>query len=75
MTLQALASNEGYLQVVWDTVDSTGPYQERERDTNRYFGSIYTIMVLFIISLLFLNLFVGVVIETFNRQKQLASNN
>ena len=32
-------------------------------------------VVLFVIALLFLNLFVGVVTETFNRQKQLSSLN
>lgn len=67
LTLQTLASNEGWIQVLWDTVDAVGPFQEKQRDANRYFASVYTIVVLFIISLLFLNLFIGVVIETFNR--------
>ena len=34
-----------------------------------------TLSVIFVICLLFLNLFVGVVVETFNTQKELLTNN
>ena len=35
----------------------------------------FTLIVIFVICLLFLNLFVGVVIETFNTQKEVLTNN
>ena len=66
-TLSSIASTEGWVRVLWDVVDSKGVDEVPERDYRRYVGSILIIVILFVISLLFLNLFIGVVIETFNR--------
>ena len=63
----SLASDEGWLGVLANAADATEVDMVKIKGANRYYGSIFMIVVLFIISLLFLNLFIGVVIETFNR--------
>ena len=68
-------TTEGWIQVLWDTVDSNEVNYMPVEDNRQIFGTLYTLVMLFIISLLFLNLFIGVVIETFNRQKSLNSYN
>ena len=67
VTLTSLQGNEGWINVLYNAIDATEYDQVNRRDENKYFGAIYTIVILFMISLLFLNLFIGVVIETFNR--------
>ena len=68
-------TTEGWVQVLWDTVDSNKIDYMPVEGNRPIFGTLYTMAMLFIISLLFLNLFIGVVIETFNRQKSLSSYN
>ena len=75
MTLSSIMTTEGWIQVLWDTVDSNEVNYMPVEDNRQIFGTLYTLVMLFIISLLFLNLFIGVVIETFNRQKSLNSYN
>ena len=67
VTLTSLSSNEGWSQVLFSAIDVSEIDRVNIREEQKYFGSIFTVVVLFIISLLFLNLFIGVVIETFNR--------
>ena len=67
VTLSSLSANEGWIGVLENAIDSTEVDRVSKYEENKYFGAIYTVIILFIISLLFLNLFIGVVIETFNR--------
>ena len=74
-TITSIASREGWTKVLWNTIDSKA-VDEVPVLNNRFFtGSLYTMAIMFIITLLFLNLFIGVVIETFNMQKALSSYN
>ena len=47
-------------------IDSTAIDEVPALNHNRYFGQIYMMILLFVITLLFMNLFIGVVMETFN---------
>lgn len=59
---------------MWYAVDGVG--QEMQPSRNYAKGNILLFIVLImILSLLFLNLFVGVVIETFNKEKEALSLN
>ena len=66
-TLSTTASTEGWTQVLWNSIDSTQIDQVPVKDSNLILGVITTFVNFFITSLLFLNLFVGVVVDTFNR--------
>ena len=68
-------TTEGWVQVLWDTVDSNQIDYSPVKDNKLVLGTLYILAMFFIISLLFLNLFIGVVVETFNRQKNLNSFN
>ena len=59
---------------MWGSVDAVGPYMQPKENYN-VFMVVYTMILIIIICMLFMELFVGVVIETFNRQKDLLSNN
>ena len=61
--------------MLWDMIDAKAVDEVPELDHNRYFGQIYMMILLFVITLLFMNLFIGVVMETFNHQKTLMSFN
>lgn len=64
--MSSIASREGWIQVLWYSVDSKAIDEVPVLNNRLYFGSIYTMILLFIITLLFMNLFIGVVMETFN---------
>ena len=66
-TLMTISSTEGWTQVLWSTTDAVDIDAEPVRDSRKYFGPVFQIVILFIISILFLNLFIGVVTDTFNR--------
>lgn len=71
----SISTSEMWTAVLWQTTDAVGVDQEPQKDYQKYYGSVLTMFLLFVISLLFLNLGFGVVTETFNRQKQLSSLN
>ena len=74
-TLASINSREGWVSVLWSIVDSKGVDEEPVRDNRIIEGKLYTFAVMFFIALILVNLFVGVVVETFNRQKTLSSYN
>lgn len=74
LALLTIQSTEGWIDVMFDSIDSVGPYQSPVENNNVYMA-IYTMLLVIIICMLFLDLFVGVVIETFNREKELLSFN
>ena len=53
--------------MLWSTTDAVDIDAEPVRDFRKYFGPVFQIVIVFIISILFLNLFIGVVTDTFNR--------
>jgi len=59
---------------MWSSVDAVG-IQMQPIESYNDFMIIYMMIIVIIICLLFLNLFVGVVIETFNREKERLSYN
>ena len=60
---------------MWQSVDATEIDYSPIENNNMYIFVPMTLIVIFVICLIFLNLFVGVVIETFNTQQELLTNN
>ena len=60
--------------MMWSSVDAT-EIDMAPKENNSPFFIFFTLIVIFVICLLSLNLFVGVVIETFNIQKQRLTHN
>ena len=69
LTLMTIQTTEGWIGVMWNSVDAVGPYMQPKIGYNN-FMIIYMMLIVIIICMLFLNLFVGVVIETYNREKE-----
>jgi len=68
LTLTAIQTTEGWVGVMWNSVDAVGRNLSPEVNFNWYVVVMYILLII-LICLLFLNLFVGVVIETFNTEK------
>ena len=74
LTLFGMSSTEGWLEVMWDSVDSTEIHQVPKRNNKPGF-IIFFMLYMIVCSIFILNLFVGVVINTFNIEKEKLSNN
>jgi len=74
LTLLTIQSTEGWIDVMWSSVDAVNPYYA-PRVNNNLFMIPYTMVVVICICLLFIELFVGVVTETFNSQREILSGN
>jgi len=74
LTLLSIQTTEGWIDVMWNMVDSVGQYQQPQTYNNEIY-IIFCMFIMIFITLLFLNLFVGVVIETFNKEKEALSLN
>ena len=73
-TLFGMMSTEGWMDVMWNAVDSTEIHQVPRRNENPFF--VFFFMFFMVIGTLFiLNLFVGVVINTFDKEKEKLSRN
>mmetsp|Transcript_30932 Transcript_30932/g.38234 ORF Transcript_30932/g.38234 Transcript_30932/m.38234 type:complete len:218 (-) Transcript_30932:1702-2355(-) len=59
---------------MWNAVDSVGPYKQPKENNNPAL-ILYMMILVIIICMLFIELFVGVVIETFNSQKEIMQGN
>ncbi len=59
---------------MWDSVDAKGIDQVGVRDNNYFFIVVYILLVI-ILCLLFVNMFVRIVIETYNIEKDFLSLN
>ena len=59
---------------MWDATNARGVNLQPETNYNPYMVVVFIVLII-IISMLFLNLFVGVVIETFNIEKEALSFN
>ena len=65
LTLVTIQTTEGWIDVMWSSVDAVGPYQVPQENYN-VFMVVYTMILVIIICMLFIELFVGIVVETFN---------
>ena len=74
LTLLCIQSTEGWIDVMWDSVDAVGIDQMPLVDNHRGYILLF-ITIIITLCLLFFNLFVGVVIERFNREKDKLSMN
>ena len=70
----AIMTTEGWIDVMWHCVDSTNIHQVPRKNEHKE-AILMFVAVLIICSLFILNLFVGVVINTFNVEKDKLSNN
>ena len=70
LTLMTIQTTEGWIGVMWDSVDAVGIDMEPERDYNQWYIVFYFFLIV-IICMLFLNLFVGIVCDTYNNEKSL----
>ena len=68
MTLFIFQSREGWIGLMWDSVDTNGVDKVPVRDQNPFFIILYMVFVI-ILCLLFVNMFVKIVIETYNLEK------
>lgn len=74
LTLLTIQSTEGWIDTMWSSVDAVDPYYS-PKVNNNLFMIPYTMVVVICICLLFIELFVGVVTETFNSQREILSGN
>ena len=74
LTLVTIQTTEGWIDVMWNSVDAVGPYRQPKENENPVL-ILYTMILIIIICMLFIELFVGVVIETFNSQKEIMQGN
>lgn len=74
LTLVTIQTTEGWIDVMWNSVDAVGPYKQPKENANPVL-ILYTMILIIIICMLFIELFVGVVIETFNSQKEIMQGN
>ena len=74
LTLFTVQTTEGWIGVMWDSTNAAGVDLRPQENSAPYMAIVFIVLII-IISMLFLNLFVGVVIETFNAEKDLLSCN
>jgi hypothetical protein len=67
-TLIGVQSTEGWVQVMWDSVDSTKPDLMPVVGNHKYYVVLYICLIVTLV-LLFMNLFVGIIMESFNDEK------
>ena len=72
LTLFTIQTQENWVPVMWSEVDAVAPDTLPTVDHNKAL-ILLSIVTIILISTLFLNLFVGVVIETFSMQKEIIS--
>lgn len=65
LTLLTIQTTEGWTGVLWSSVDAVAPYHQPQTGHNPVMV-VYTMILVIFICMLFMELFVGVVIETFN---------
>ena len=75
LALSSIQSHEGWVSMMWASVDATEVNFSPIENNHQFIFVPFSLIVIFIICLLFLNLFVGVVVETFNTQKEILTNN
>ncbi len=74
LTLIIFQTREGWVGLMDDSIDSVGVDYVGVRGNNTYFVFFYILMVI-ILCLLFTNMFVRIVIQTYNLEKDFLSFN
>ena len=74
LTLFEMSTTEGWVDIMYKGVDATGIDKEPKENHNRL-SALYFILFIIIGSFFILNLFVGVVISTFNLQRDSLGKN
>lgn len=74
VTMFGMMTTDTWLKITWNAVDSTQIYQVPERNNKLPFIAFFALFMV-IGSLFILNLFVGVVLNTFNNEKEKLSRN
>jgi len=74
ITLFTVMSTEGWIDVMWNSVDAVEIGMEPILNYQRSYVLFYVIMIL-ILCMLFINLWVGVVCDTYNKETANLSNN
>jgi voltage-dependent calcium channel T type alpha-1G len=69
LSLLGIQSTEGWVDTMWLMIDIEGQELQPIRDSKRYY-CVFAVASTSLMTLLFLNLFVGVVIESFNKEKE-----
>ena len=65
---------EGWLDIMWQMIDTNGEEMTPVYDNRRYYCAI-TILCCLLLYMIFLNLFIGVVVQSFNIEKEKMTNN
>ena len=65
---------EGWLDIMWQMIDTNGEEMTPIYDNSRYYCAI-TILCCLLLYMIFLNLFIGVVVQSFNIEKEKMTNN
>lgn len=68
LTLFVFQTKEGWIGIMWDSVDAVGVDMSPVEGYNPGYIILYMILVI-ILCLLLVNMFVGIVIETYNKEK------
>jgi uncharacterized membrane protein YgcG len=66
LTLLEMSTTEGWAEVMWATTDARGEKMQPVRDTSR-FAAAFSLLFILTGSFFMMNLFVGVIIDNFNR--------
>ena len=74
LTMFTMMTTEGWISVMWNAVDATEIHSVPLRDAHPEY-IVFFVGFLIFGSLFILNLFVGVVLNTFNTEKDKLSNN
>ena len=74
LTLFIFQSREGWVGLMWDSVDANGVNQVSLRGNRPLYIILYMVMVI-LLCLLFVNMFVKIVIETYNKEKDFLNFN
>lgn len=73
-TLFQISTTEGWVDIMYQGVDSIGIDEQPIKNNNIYW-SIFFMFFIILGNFLVLNLFVGVVVSTFNREQQILGKN
>ena len=73
-TLFQMATTEGWLEVMYSGIDSVDIDMQPIKNYNNYWALFFVLFIVFGF-ILFLNLFVGVVVQVFNKEKELLGKN
>ena len=69
-----MATTEGWIDVMYYGIDAVGVDLQPVKDSNPYWSLFFVLFIIFGF-ILFLNLFVGVVVQVFNKEKELLGKN